>query len=161
MSPFHPNPESRDVIYTLGTSTRSFTDFLALLWEHEIRVAVDVRSFPNSRFPQFKREFLQRNLGSQGIQYFYLGKELGGFRKGGYIAYREAESFQKGIEKLEEIGREKRTAFFCAERFPWKCHRRWISGQLIQQGWRVIHIIEKGKIWFPQRMDSGFEKIPG
>jgi len=161
LSPFHPSPESGDTIYTLGTSTRSFAEFLALLLEHGIRVGVDVRSFPTSRFPQFKKEFLQRNLESQGIQYAYLGKELGGFRKGGYIAYMETESFQKGLEKLEEMGIEKRTAFFCSERFPWKCHRRWISGQLIQRGWKIIHIIEKEKVWIPQKRDSGLKKTAG
>lgn len=158
MSPFHLNLESRDVIFTLGTSTRSIADFLTLLVEHEIRVGVDVRSFPTSRFPQFKKEFLKNSLASQGIQYFYLGKELGGFRKGGYVPYMETESFKKGLGTLEEIGKKGRTAFFCSERFPWKCHRRWISGQLSQKGWKVIHIIEEGKIWVPHGRDSSWEK---
>jgi len=63
----------------------------------------------------------------------------------------ETDSFQKGLEKLEELGREKKTAFFCAERFPWKCHRRWVSRKLIQKGWQVIHIIEEERIWVPKR----------
>jgi uncharacterized protein (DUF488 family) len=70
----------------------------------------------------------------------------------------ETESFKRGLGTLEKIGREGRTAFFCSERFPWKCHRRWISGQLIQEGWKVIHIIEKGKIWVPHGRDSSLEK---
>ena len=159
MSPFHLNCESRDVIYTLGTSTRSISDFLALFGEHEIRVGVDVRSFPTSRFPQFKKEFLQKSLESQGIQYVYLGKELGGFRKGGYVPYMATESFKNGVKTLEEIGRNGRAAFFCSERFPWKCHRRWISWQLIQRGWNVIHIIEKGKVWVPKKRDSSLGEV--
>jgi len=58
IAPPHPNPEVGDVIYTLGTSTRPFADFLALFLEHEIKVGVDVRSFPTSCFPHFRREFL-------------------------------------------------------------------------------------------------------
>ena len=155
MSPSHLNlnPEAEDVIYTLGTSTRSFDEFLALFKENKIETGVDIRSFPTSRFPHFKKEYLQRSLESEGIQYLYLGKELGGFRKGGYLAYMETDSFQKGMERLEEVGKEKRTAFFCSERFPWKCHRRWVSGKLIQKGWRIIHIIEKERVWIPKKLE--------
>jgi uncharacterized protein (DUF488 family) len=143
-----------DLIYTLGTGIRSFEEFLALFTEHNIEVGVDVRSFPTSRFPHFRRESLQRNLESCAVLYHYLGKELGGFRKGGYLAYMKTESFQKGLERLKEIGRERRTAFFCSERFPWRCHRQWIARKLIQQGWKVVHIIEKGRVWVPKEGDQ-------
>jgi uncharacterized protein (DUF488 family) len=95
------------------------------------------------------KESLQKALESEGIYYHYLGKDLGGFRKGGYLAYMETNSFQKGLERLEEIGKEKRAAIFCSERFPWKCHRRWIAEKLFQRGWEVIHIIERGRTWVP------------
>jgi uncharacterized protein (DUF488 family) len=140
-----------DLIYSLGTSNRTFDEFLDLFKEHEIEVGVDIRSFPTSRFPHFIKESLQRTLESQGIVYHYLGRELGGFRKGGYLAHMETESFQKGLERLEEIGRERKSVFFCSEKFPWKCHRRWVAGKLIQKGWKVIHIIEKGKVWIPHQ----------
>jgi uncharacterized protein (DUF488 family) len=157
--PFHINPETEYVIYTLGTSTRSFDEFLALLKEHKMEVGVDIRSFPTSRFSHFEKEYLQRNLESEGIQYLYLGKELGGFRKGGYVAYMEKDSFKKGLDRLEEVGREKKTAFFCSERFPWKCHRRWVSGKLIQKGWQVVHIIEKERIWIPKKVEPNSTEI--
>ncbi len=141
----------KNVIYTVGTSTRTFEEFLALLQEHDIEDVVDVRSFPTSgRFPHFKRDNLAKDLESAGIHYTYLGKELGGFRKGGYVAYMETDSFRKGLERLEEIGKGKRAAFFCSERFPWKCHRRWIAGRLAERGWQIIHIIERGKVWIPR-----------
>jgi uncharacterized protein (DUF488 family) len=65
----------------------------------------------------------------------------------------ETDSFRKGMERLEEIGREKRSPFFCAEKFPWRCHRRWVARKLIERGWKVIHIIEKGRVWVPQKED--------
>ena len=151
LSPYHPSPEKGHVLYTLGTSNRSFDEFLALFKEHGIEAGVDIRSFPTSRFPHFKKESLQTLLEVEGIQYYYLGKELGGFRKGGYLGYMETHSFQKGIEILEKIGKEKKAAFFCSERFPWRCHRRWVAMKLIQKGWHVIHIIEKGKVWVPKK----------
>ena len=159
MSPLHPDTEEGNIISTLGTGTRSFEEFLALFIEYNIEVGVDVRSFPTSRFPHFKREFLQRSLESRAVLYHYLGKELGGFRKGGYLAYMETESFQKGLERLKEIGRARRTAFFCSERFPWKCHRQFIGRELIQEGWKVLHIIEKGRVWIPKKRDQGLTMI--
>jgi len=143
--------QHNNVIYSVGTSTRTSEEFLALFREHGIEVGVDIRSFPTSRFPHFIKNSLQGTLKSVGIDYYYLGKELGGFRKGGYSAHMETDSFQKGLERLEEIGRERRTAFFCSEKFPWRCHRRWVARRLTQKGWKVIHIIEKGKIWVPRK----------
>ena len=69
----------KSIIYTLGTSTRSEEEFIALLRHCRIETVVDVRSFPQSRFEHFTRENLERVLGAQGFSYVYLGKELGGF----------------------------------------------------------------------------------
>ena len=56
------------VIHTVGHSTRSFAEFLALLQSAEINVLVDVRRFPASRrYPQFNREDLRRSLADHGI----------------------------------------------------------------------------------------------
>jgi uncharacterized protein (DUF488 family) len=141
--------ESDFLIYSIGTSNRLFDEFLELLLKYYIQTVVDVRSFPTSKFIYFGREHLEKKLPEKGIIYKYLGKELGGFRKGGYINYMKTEFFNEGIKKLEDIGRTITTAFFCAERFPWNCHRRWIAEELIRRGWKVIHIIEKEKLWIP------------
>ena len=79
-----------------------------------------------------------------------LGKELGGFRKGGYIAYTLTDEFMEGIGKVESLAQVRLSAIICAERFPWKCHRKWISRELHRRGWEVEHIIDKGKVWTPQ-----------
>jgi uncharacterized protein (DUF488 family) len=138
------------LIYTLGTSTRSEGEFIELLRQYRVKTVVDVRSFPQSRFEHFKRENLERILEGQGIGYLYLGKELGGFRKGGYLAYAKTVLYQEGISRLEKIGRQEITAFFCAERFPWRCHRRFIAASLEARGWKVEHILEKGRVWRPK-----------
>jgi len=128
-------------IYTAGTGTREIEEFIALLEGEGIEVAVDVRAFPTSRFPHFKREELSRHLEGRGIEYLYLGKELGGYRKGGYQAHMETEEFQRGIEELQKVAKERRTVFFCAETLPWRCHRRFIAQRLKEEGWEVIHLI--------------------
>ncbi len=138
------------IIYTIGTSNRTFEEFLDIIAKYGIKSIVDVRSFPTSKFFYFKKEYLEKNLPERGIIYNFLGKDLGGFRKEGYINYKTTESFVRGVQKLENIAKDLKTAFFCAERFPWKCHRRWISEELSKRGWKVIHIIDKEKIWEPK-----------
>jgi len=138
-----------EVIYTLGTSTRTSEEFISLLTGHRIEMVADVRRFPTSRFEHFKRENLSGLLHGSGIKYIYLGEELGGYRRGGYPAFTAAPEFQAGLVRLEQIAREKKTAFICAERLPWRCHRRFIAMELERKGWQVIHIIDKGRDWIP------------
>jgi len=137
-------------IYTLGTSRRSEEDFIEILFAYDIRLVIDVRSFPKSRIPIFKRENLEMLLSREGIEYHFLGAELGGFRKGGYIAYTITEAFINGVDKLESLAQTKTSVIVCAERFPWKCHRKWIARELNKRGWKVEHIIDKGKVWIPK-----------
>jgi uncharacterized protein (DUF488 family) len=137
-------------IYTLGTGRRSEEDFIEILLSYSIQALIDVRSLPRSKLPIFRKENLENLLRREGIDYHFLGKELGGFRKGGYTAYIITDDFKKGIELLESIAVVKTSVIVCAERFPWKCHRKWISRELHKRGWEVDHIIEKGKLWIPK-----------
>ena len=89
-------------IYTLGTGRRSEEDFVEILLSYNIKTLVDVRSFPKSKMPVFTRENLENLLKREGMGYVFFGKELGGFRKGGYEAYTETEDFKKGIDELGE-----------------------------------------------------------
>jgi uncharacterized protein (DUF488 family) len=114
---------AQPAIYTLGTSIHTREEFGELLRHYHIETVVDVRSFPQSRFEHFKKENLMSMLQEAGITYIHLGKQLGGFRKGGYVSYTKSIPYQEGISNLEKIGKKSITAFICAERFPWKCHR--------------------------------------
>lgn len=139
------------LIYTLGTSPRSPGEFLELLTSHGVQVVVDVRRFPSSRFEHFQREKLAGLLSEAGIDYIYMGKELGGYRRGGYQDFTTTTEFQKGLQKLEEVALERKAAIVCAERFPWRCHRRFISLGLEKRGWQVKHIIDRGRDWLPKK----------
>ena len=138
------------MIYTLGTGRRSEEDFVEILLAYNIQALIDVRSLPRSKFPIFSKENLENLLRHEGIEYHFLGKELGGFRKGGYTSYIITDDFMKGIDLLESIATGKTSVIVCAERFPWKCHRKWISRELHKRGWEVDHIIDKGKLWIPK-----------
>ena len=128
-------------IFTLGTSTRSAEEFITLLKEHGVEVVVDVRRFPTSRLEHFRQERLTKILNEAGLDYVYMGKELGGYRREGYRTFAATAEFQAGVDRLTQVAREKRTAIICAERFPWRCHRRFISMALENRGQMVTHII--------------------
>ncbi len=67
-------------LYTIGHSTRSAAEFVALLSEHGITLVADVRSVPHSAHnPQFDMLALQRSLPDSNIRYLHLNG-LGGFR---------------------------------------------------------------------------------
>jgi len=134
-------------IYTIGTDKRQKGEFVQILESYRIRQVCDVRRFPVSRFYYFSREALELLLHKQGISYIYLGDLLGGFRRQGYEAYMGEEEFRKGIELLLRIAENETTCVLCAERLPWRCHRRFIGRYLEGMGVEVLHIIEEGRLW--------------
>jgi uncharacterized protein (DUF488 family) len=138
------------VLYTLGTSDRSIGEFVDLLRWYEIKQVVDVRRFPTSKFVHFKKENLMSTLDSSGFQYMYLGDPLGGYRNGGYKSYMETDSFQKALRRVEQMAEKESSAIVCAERLPWRCHRRFIAIELEERGWKIIHILEGNKTWEPK-----------
>ena len=142
--------QGKRTIYTLGTSNRTLEEFLEILQSQGIKRVVDVRRFPiSSRFPWFKGENLARVLAEKGLEYIPMGKELGGYRKGGYEAYTRTESFKRALDHLERLALQKPTVITCAEVLPWKCHRLFISRALEERGWRVIHLLDRKRIWTP------------
>ncbi len=128
-------------IWDVGHSTLSEEDFISLLQKNRIEIVVDVRRFPSSRkFPHFEKNNLQKSLLEKKFFYLWMGDELGGFRKEGYEEWMKTEKFSRGLEKLEMVAKNKRTAFMCAEGDHKRCHRRFIASSLEKRGWEVNHI---------------------
>lgn len=147
-------------IWTIGHSTHSLEEFIAMLKSFRIEMVADVRSFPGSRrVPHFNKESLEVALPQYGLRYIHI-KNLGGRRKvhpdsrniswrhpafRGYADFMETETFMEGIMNLEQIAVEQLTAFMCAEAVWWRCHRSMISDYLKAEGWNVMHIINVEK----------------
>jgi len=137
-----------EVVYTVGHSNRSLEELLALLRKHGVEVVVDVRRWPkSSKFPHFNATQLKEVLEHEGFRYVWLGSELGGYREGGYERYMETEDFKRGLEALEALAREGVVAVLCAERLWFRCHRRFIADALVRDGFRVIHIVDEGRVY--------------
>ncbi len=142
------------MFYTIGHSNQSMEDFISQLKKFGVEVVVDVRRFPTSKHEQFKRENLEKSLREAGIDYVWLGKQLGGYR-GDYKKYMESEDFRRGIEELLKM-KDKRVAIMCAERFYMRCHRRYISEYLEELGFEVYHI-ERGRAYRHKKLKSSPE----
>jgi uncharacterized protein (DUF488 family) len=165
-------------VFTIGHSTRTIEDFLALLREAQIECVVDVRRFPMSRrHPQFNAEPLAAVLAAAGIGYRHVpalggrrGKRADGresphslwreesFRN--YADYAETAAFRAALDEIIDIAREKRVAVMCAEAVWWRCHRRLIADYLLASGVAVEHILDRGKIE-PAKLTPGAEIRPG
>ena len=142
---------SAPALYTLGSGTRTLEEFLGLLRLLGIDLLADVCHFPGSRrSPHFGREALAAALSDAGVGYAWLGEELGGYRAGGYERHMETEAFGRGLVRLEELARAHTVAIMCAERLPWRCHRRFIADRLVARGWNVVHVIDVRHAWRPR-----------
>jgi len=136
-----PKRECQSItVWTIGYDNRSIEAILKLLNKHQIKIVVDVRRFPTSKIEHFKQESMKKWLRMYKIKYVWLGKELGGYRKGGYKKYMRTKIFKMGMRKLLNIAREKPTCIMCVEKNPKYCHRRFLSTYLEEKGTKIIHI---------------------
>lgn len=151
-------PTEQLPLYTIGHSTRTLEEFIALLQFCGIQTLVDVRAVPLSqRNPQFNEQGLRDALGAVQIAYHWAGRQLGGRRAQradstnialesglrGYADYMQGRDFPQAAAQLVSLMRKSVTAIMCAEHLPVHCHRSLIADYLILQGHRVIHLIDK------------------
>lgn len=145
-------------IWTIGHSTRSAEEFVALLREHGITGLADVRTIPRSRrHPHFSREALERQLSGDGIQYRHF-PALGGLRKPrpdspngawknaafrGYADHMQTVEFSAAIEELLEFAGRRSVAVMCAEAVWWRCHRMLVADALVARDVEVQHILSQ------------------
>lgn len=133
---------------------------MATLRAHEIQTLVDIRAFPMSRrLPHFNRESLEKNLRAAGMRYIWM-KELGGYRKRtlkdspnvalrnpsfrNYADYMLTPEFSEAARELVASAEHSPTAYMCAERVYFHCHRMLVSDWLVAHGHEVLHIDGSG-----------------
>ena len=145
----------KSTILTIGHSTRSLAELLALLQDARVEQLVDVRSVPRSRrHPHFEGAALEASLPAAGISYRQAAA-LGGFRRPqrqspnagwehrsfrGYADYMAEPEFALALGDLERQASARPTCVMCAEAQWWRCHRRLIADALVVRGWRVAHL---------------------
>src|SRR5262245_5249205 len=145
------------VVYTIGHSNHALARFLELLHEHAVSALLDVRSFPGSRrHPHFSRRALEAALLERGIDYAFLGAELGArpsdpdcYQDGrvSYARLAATDAFRAGLDRVEHELERRRPALLCAEGEPLVCHRAiLVARHLVLRGLAVRHILADGAI---------------
>jgi uncharacterized protein (DUF488 family) len=143
-------------VFTVGHSTLSSEQFVAVLRAYDIGRLADVRTVPRSRRnPQFNADALASALRAENIEYVPL-PSLGGLRHArkdspnggwrnasfrGYADYMQTPEFESGLDALIRMSREKRTAIMCAEAVPWRCHRSLVADALEAREIPVVEIL--------------------
>jgi uncharacterized protein (DUF488 family) len=145
----------QSTVYTIGHSTRTTEELLAVLEGVGVELVADVRAFPSSRrHPHFNRGALADWLPAAGIGYVHIPGLGGrrrpqpdsrnrGWREPAFQAYADHMSsteFQDALAGLERAARKQSVAIMCAEAVWWRCHRRLIADALLVSGWRVEHL---------------------
>jgi uncharacterized protein (DUF488 family) len=145
-------------IMTVGHSNHDEPTLLALLQQHEVQVLADVRSQPYSKYTtHFNSDQIKPALAEAGINYVFLGKELGGrpaesdfYDADGHVRYdllAASPLFLKGIERLEKGIQNYRVAMMCSEENPLECHRHLLVGRVLaERGIELVHIRGDGRL---------------
>jgi uncharacterized protein (DUF488 family) len=137
-------------------------ELIETLRAHQIETLADIRAFPMSRrLPQFNREALEKTLPDAGIRYVWM-KALGGYRKKildesphvalrndsfrNYADYMLTVEFEQAMAELIRLAESSRTAYMCAERVYFRCHRMLVSDWLVAHGHEVLHIDGEGPV---------------
>jgi uncharacterized protein (DUF488 family) len=161
-------------VLTIGHSTRSLEEFIALLTTHRVTRVVDVRTVPRSRHnPQFNKTSLPKSLKKVGIGYVHLSA-LGGLRHAsadsinlgwrnasfrGYADYMQTQDFENNLQELIRLAEPDRIVLMCAEAVPWRCHRSLIADALLAHGIQTQHIMSPTR--FEIHMLTPFARIDG
>lgn len=146
------------LVMTVGHSTRTLKDFVALLLAHGVKQLIDVRTIPRSRHnPQFNKNRLPGPLQKAGIKYRHAAG-LGGLRHArpdstntawrnasfrGFADYMQTLEFQEALDQLIHWAKKRRTVIMCAEAVPWRCHRSMIGDALLARDIRVEEIASR------------------
>ena len=142
-------------IWTVGHSTRTTGEFVALLQSAAITIVGDVRRFPGSRrYSQYNQPALTEALASKGMDYVALA-ELGGRRQPrpdsphiawrnpsfrAYADYMETDPFRHGVDRVIAYAARGRVALMCSEAVWWRCHRALIADYLKVHGCSIVHL---------------------
>lgn len=150
--------------FTVGHSTRTIGEFIALLRVAQVALVVDIRTVRRSRTnPQFDAAVLPASLAAEGIGCEAIAG-LGGLRGKSktvpadvngywdnqsfhnYADHALSADFRDGLERLIALGCARRTAIMCSEAVWWRCHRRIVSDWLLARGEEVFHLMAHDRI---------------
>jgi len=158
-------------LFTIGHSNLSIEAFVLLLRQHGITAVADVRSHPFSRYlPHFNQSEIKASLSAVGIQYVFLGKELGArpedlscYDVSGKALYQRIAAtplFSEGIQRILSLAKDRGAANYkislmCAEKDPITCHRTiLVCHKLKDFNLQINHILSDGNLESHQDLEA-------
>ncbi|HAA33261.1 MAG TPA: hypothetical protein DCE56_43005 [Cyanobacteria bacterium UBA8553] len=152
-------------LFTIGHSNLSIDAFIGLLQQHGITAVADVRSHPYSRFlPHFNQSALKAALLDAGIQYVFLGNELGARSadqscyvdgKASYEKIAATELFSQGIQRILKGSEKYKISLMCAEKDPLTCHRAILVCQHLRDfDLEIQHILSNGYLESHEQLED-------
>ena len=152
-------------LYTIGHSNNNIEKFIALLKEHGVTAIADVRSHPYSRYlSHFSQAELKFNLKEAGLNYVFLGNELGARPedescyvdgKAIYEKIAARQSFTEGIKRVIKGSEKYNIALMCAEKDPITCHRAiLVCQQLRNYDLDINHIHQDSSLESHQELEE-------
>jgi len=149
-------------LYTVGHSTRTIEELVAILASADVRRVVDIRKIPRSRTnPQYDAETLPASLAPHGTAYTLmaaLGGRRGKSKQAGdenagwqvqafrnYADYAETAEFRAALDELLALAVREPCAIMCSEAVWWRCHRRIVSDHVLARGVPVVHLLSETK----------------
>ncbi len=145
-------------LFTIGHSNLSIEAFVLLLQKHGITAVADVRSHPFSRYlPHFNKSEITDSLSAAGIQYVFLGQELGArpedlscYDTSGKALYDRIAAtplFSAGIQRLLKGAASYKISLMCAEKDPITCHRTILVCHKVKEfNLQINHILSDGNL---------------
>jgi len=140
-------------LFTIGYSGYEKEAFVRELSAHGVRLVIDVRSLPASRYrPEYDRAAIGKFLAANGVRYRHMPAEFGArqedaryLNREGYVdfsLFAESEPFRRGVDEIRVMMRQGTTcALLCAEKDAMNCHRSiLIARRFHELGIPVVHL---------------------
>lgn len=163
------------MLYTIGYATKPFAEFIAQLKEYKIDAIADIRSTPFSKvFFDYHQSALEKTLPANGIDYVFLGNELGPRSKdpdhydgSGQVQFdrlKRSSLFETGIERLQSgLDKGLKIALMCAEKDPANCHRSLLVSHYFCEHFKtdIQHINHDGGLESQSQLEQRLVEIQG
>ncbi len=112
------------IVFNIGYQRHTTASLMRKLKDNKIDILVDLRSKPYSRIKGFSIRDFSAFIVSNGIEYKWRGKELGGL--GVSVA-----TWEKTLKPLANCAKTKRICLMCMESSINQCHRKQLMEILI------------------------------
>ena len=159
-------------LFTIGHSNHELSALLELLRRPGVQAVADVRSQPYSgRLPHFNQPVLEKACEENGLQYVFLGRELGARREepccyvdgqARYELVAKTAAFAEGLQRVLKGLAKYRVALLCAEKDPLTCHRTiLVCRHLRGQGFPIQHIHADGSLESHEAAEERLLRLAG